>query len=53
LRSDVADVADVADSAASKAAKLRAATRRAIQDPAFRQIFDSPQTVAATWPVQT
>ena len=31
---------------------LRAATRRAIQDPAFRQIFDSPQTVAAPWPVQ-
>lgn len=31
---------------------LRAATRRAIQDPAFRQIFKSPETVAARWPVE-
>lgn len=31
---------------------LRAATRKAIQDPAFRQIFDSEETVRARWPVQ-
>lgn len=31
---------------------LRAATRRAIQDPDFRQIFASEETVAAKWPVQ-
>jgi hypothetical protein len=31
---------------------VRAATRKAIQDAAFRQIFESPQAVAAKWPVQ-
>ncbi len=31
---------------------VRAATRKAIQDATFRQIFESPQTVAANWPVQ-
>lgn len=31
---------------------LRATTRKAIQDPTFRQIFDSAQTVAARWPVR-
>jgi hypothetical protein len=31
---------------------LRAATRKAIQDPAFRRIFESEETVAAKWPVQ-
>jgi hypothetical protein len=31
---------------------LRAATRRAIQDPDFRQIFASEETIAANWPVQ-
>jgi hypothetical protein len=31
---------------------LRAATRKAIQDPAFRQIFESEQTVATKWPVE-
>jgi len=31
---------------------LRAATRRAIQDPEFRQIFASDETVAAKWPVE-
>jgi hypothetical protein len=30
---------------------LRATTRRAIQDPAFRQIFESDDTVRAKWPV--
>jgi hypothetical protein len=32
---------------------VRAATRKAIRDAAFRQIFESPRTVAAKWPVQT
>jgi hypothetical protein len=31
---------------------LRAATRRAIQDPAFRQVFESEDTVRAHWPVE-
>jgi hypothetical protein len=31
---------------------LRAATRKAVQDEAFRQIFDSDDTVRAHWPVQ-
>jgi hypothetical protein len=31
---------------------LRAATRKAIQDETFRQIFDSDDTVRAHWPVQ-
>jgi hypothetical protein len=31
---------------------LRAATRKAIQDPDFRRIFESDETVAARWPVQ-
>jgi hypothetical protein len=31
---------------------VRAATHKAIQDPPFRQIFESPRTVAAKWPVQ-
>jgi hypothetical protein len=30
---------------------LRAATRKAIQDPEFRQIFASDESVAAKWPV--
>jgi len=32
---------------------VRAATRKAIQDPAFREIFESDAKVAARWPVQT
>lgn len=31
---------------------VRTATRKAIQDPTFRQVFESPETVAAKWPVQ-
>jgi hypothetical protein len=31
---------------------LRAATRKAIQDPVFRRIFESPETVAKKWPVE-
>ena len=31
---------------------LRAATRKAIQDSDFRQVFQSDDTVAAKWPVQ-
>jgi hypothetical protein len=31
---------------------LRASTRKAIQDPEFREIFNSDETVAAKWPVQ-
>lgn len=31
---------------------LRAATRKAIQDPAFRLIFESDDTVRARWPLQ-
>jgi hypothetical protein len=31
---------------------VRAATRKAIQDATFRQVFESPETVAAKWPVQ-
>jgi hypothetical protein len=31
---------------------LRAATRKAIQDPVFRQTFESDETVAAKWPVK-
>ena len=31
---------------------LRAATRKAIQDPDFRRIFESDETVGAKWPVQ-
>jgi hypothetical protein len=31
---------------------VRAATRKAIQDATFRQIFESPQTVAPKWYVQ-
>jgi hypothetical protein len=31
---------------------VRVATRKAIQDATFRQIFESPQTVAAKWSVQ-
>jgi hypothetical protein len=31
---------------------LRAGTRKAIQDPDFRKIFESDETVAARWPVQ-
>jgi hypothetical protein len=30
---------------------LRAATRKAIQDPVFRQVFGSEDTVHAQWPV--
>jgi hypothetical protein len=30
---------------------LRAATRKAIQDPEFRRIFESEETVAEKWPV--
>jgi hypothetical protein len=32
---------------------VRAATRKAIHDAPFREIFESPQTVASKWPVQT
>jgi hypothetical protein len=31
---------------------LRGVTRRAIQDAEFRQAFDSPESVAARWPVE-
>lgn len=31
---------------------LRAATRKAIQDPDFRRIFQSEDTVAEKWPVE-
>jgi hypothetical protein len=31
---------------------LRAATRKAIQDPDFRRIFESEDTVAEKWPVE-
>jgi len=31
---------------------LRAITQKAIQDPAFRQAFASPESVAARWPVE-
>jgi hypothetical protein len=44
--------ADVAAPIALAQDLVRAAGRKAIQDPAFREIFASDEAVAARWPVQ-